>query len=62
MALRVVLDTNVWISAALSPHGPPAAVVRRLLAQGVPVLAQPTFDELCNRLAGSGTAAVWVKL
>jgi putative PIN family toxin of toxin-antitoxin system len=51
MALRVVLDTSVWISAALSPNGPPAAIVRLLLARGVPVLTQATFDELCTRLA-----------
>ena len=49
--LRAVLDTNVWISAALAPAGAPATIVRRLLARGVPVLTQATFDELGTRLA-----------
>jgi putative PIN family toxin of toxin-antitoxin system len=48
--LKVVIDTNVWISAALSPDGPPAAVVRHTLRHGVPVLSPPTFAELENRL------------
>ena len=48
--LKVVIDTNVWISAALSPDGPPAAVVRHTLRYGVPVLSPPTFAELESRL------------
>lgn len=47
---RVVVDTNVWISAALSPTGAPALVVRRVLAHAVPVLSEPTFAELEHRL------------
>lgn len=47
---RVVVDTNVWISAALSPAGAPALVVRRVLAHAVPVLSEPTFAELERRL------------
>lgn len=49
-ARRVVLDTNVWISAALSRQGAPAQVVRRVLGQGVPVLSTETFAELETRL------------
>lgn len=30
--MRVVLDTNVLVSALLSPHGPPAAVLELVLA------------------------------
>jgi uncharacterized protein len=47
---RVVVDTNVWISAALSPTGTPALVVRRVLASAVPVLSESTFAELEHRL------------
>ena len=48
--LRVVIDTNVWISAALIPTGTPARLVHHVLAHGVPVLTQQTFEELRTRL------------
>jgi putative PIN family toxin of toxin-antitoxin system len=48
--LRVVIDTNIWISAALAPSGPPAQVVRHVLRHGAPVLSPPTFAELESRL------------
>lgn len=48
--LRVVVDTNVWISAALSPRGAPAAVVRRVLSHAVPVFTPSCFEELRIRL------------
>ena len=35
---RVVIDTNVWLSAALSPAGAPARVVMRVLSSGVAIL------------------------
>ncbi|MDP2370018.1 putative toxin-antitoxin system toxin component, PIN family [Rhodoferax sp.] len=47
---RVVIDTNVWLSAALSPAGAPAQVVRRVLASGVPVFSDATFAELEARI------------
>ena len=47
---RVVLDTNVWISAALNREGAPALVVRRVLARGIPVFSAATFAELEARL------------
>lgn len=47
---RVVVDTNVWISAALSPTGWPAQAVRRVLEGGVPVLSERTYAELETRL------------
>lgn len=50
IANRVVIDTNVWLSAALSPTGAPSQVVRRVLAHGVPVFSDGTFAELETRL------------
>lgn len=50
MVNRVVIDTNVWLSAALSPAGAPSQVVRRVLASGVPVFSQATFTELETRI------------
>lgn len=47
---RVVIDTNVLISAALSAHTPPAAVVRWTLGHGRLVFSEPTFAELESRL------------
>jgi putative PIN family toxin of toxin-antitoxin system len=48
--LAVVVDTNVWISAALSRVGAPALVVRHVLAHGVPVFSEQTFAELQTRV------------
>jgi putative PIN family toxin of toxin-antitoxin system len=39
--LKIVLDTNVLVSGILSPHGPPAAVLRALLTER----ARLCFDE-----------------
>ncbi len=39
--MRIVLDTNVLVSGILSPHGPPAAVLRALLTERVRLC----FDE-----------------
>ena len=47
---RVVIDTNVWLSAALSPAGTPAQVVRRVLSSGVPIFSEATFAELQARI------------
>lgn len=49
-ANRFVIDTNVWISAALSSTGAPALVVQRILARGLPVFSKATFAELESRL------------
>ncbi len=48
--LAVVVDTNVWISAALSRNGPPARLVRHVLAHGAPVFSVQTFAELQTRV------------
>ena len=47
---RVVLDTNIWLSAAISKSGAPAQVVRRVLQNGIPVFSKATFAELEARL------------
>lgn len=49
-SLKLVLDTNVLISAALSTQGAPARLVRLALAQHQLVFSQPTFQELRTRL------------
>ena len=46
----VVLDTNVWLSAALSPNGAPARVVRAVLLQELTVFSDATFAELETRI------------
>ena len=48
--LRVVIDTNVWISAMLSARGTPARLVRQVLANGAAVFTQATFEELESRI------------
>ena len=47
---RVVLDTNVLLSAALSPDGAPAVLVDRLLLHGRLVFSKATFAELESRI------------
>lgn len=47
---RVVIDTNVLLSAALSPNGAPAQLVDRLLVQAQIVFSERTFAELKSRL------------
>jgi len=49
-ANRVVVDTNVWLSAALSPQAAPSQVLKRVLAFGVPVFSDATFAELEQRI------------
>lgn len=45
-----VVDTNVLLSAALSPGGVPARLVDRLLAVGKLVFSAATFAELDTRI------------
>ena len=49
-SLKLVIDTNILISAALSSQGAPARLVRCVLAQHQLVFSQPTFDELRSRI------------
>lgn len=52
-AERLVLDTNVLISAALSPRGSPRAVVDAArTASGILLFSRQTLEELRNRLLG----------
>jgi putative PIN family toxin of toxin-antitoxin system len=47
---HVVIDTNVLISASLSPVGAPAQIVRRVLAHHILVFSDATFSEFKTRL------------
>lgn len=47
---RVVLDTNVLLSAALSPQGAPAELVDMVLSRGILVFSSATFAELESRI------------
>ena len=49
-SLKLVIDTNLFISAALSSQGAPAKLVREVLARHRLVFSQSTFDELRTRL------------
>ena len=48
--LRVVIDTNVWISGQLTMTGVPAELTRLIIQHGLPVFSDETFDELKSRL------------
>jgi len=47
---RAVVDTNVLISAALSPRSAPAQIVDCLLQHATLVFSRETFEELETRL------------
>ena len=47
---RVVLDTNVLISAALLSSGKPFAVFQEVLDSGVLIFSNETFEEIATRL------------
>lgn len=50
--LRVVVDTNVWVSALLNPHGFPARVLDAFKAdQFEPVLSEALLEELLDVLS-----------
>lgn len=49
--MRVVVDTNVWVSALLNCSGPPALVVAALQARGFTLLSsEPPLAELAEVL------------
>jgi uncharacterized protein len=48
--MKAVVDSNVWLSAALSPAGTPAQVIRLLLLNGAVFFSDATFAELETRL------------
>ena len=48
---RLVLDTNVWISALLAPTGTARLLVNEVIERGIDVLfTEGTFNELVTRL------------
>ena len=47
---RVVIDTDIWLGAALSARGAPSEVVQRVLSTGTPVFSDATFADLESRL------------
>jgi putative PIN family toxin of toxin-antitoxin system len=47
---RVVLDTNVLISAALIASGTPFAVLRHVVETGMLLFSDETFEEIATRL------------
>jgi len=49
-SLKLVIDTNILISAALSAQGAPAQLVMGVLARHRLVFSQATFDELRTRI------------
>ncbi|OYU10869.1 MAG: putative toxin-antitoxin system toxin component, PIN family [Comamonadaceae bacterium PBBC1] len=49
-SLKLVIDTNILISAALSSQGAPAKLVHSALARHRLVFSQATFDELRTRM------------
>ena len=49
-SLKLVIDTNILISAALSSQGAPAKLVQSALVQHRLVFSQVTFEELRTRL------------
>ena len=49
-SLKLVIDTNILINAAMSTHGAPAKLVRLALAQHRLVFSQATLSELRTRI------------
>ena len=48
--MRIVIDTNVLISAALSPDGAPAQLLQQVLTEHLLVFSSATFAEFESRL------------
>jgi len=48
--VRVVIDSNVWISGMLTKAGAPAQFIRHAVRYSLPVFSQDTFAELKQRL------------
>jgi len=50
--MRAVIDTNVWVSAVLNPHGAPAQVFEAFRqARFLAIQSQPLMDELREVIA-----------
>ena len=48
--MQIIIDTNVLISAALSPDGPPAKLLAKVLTDHRVVFTTATFAELESRI------------
>ncbi|MEO8725323.1 MAG: putative toxin-antitoxin system toxin component, PIN family [Acidobacteriaceae bacterium] len=48
---RIVIDTNVLMSALLLPHAAPAKAVRKALESGLLLISEATMNELADVLA-----------
>lgn len=48
--VRVVIDTNVWLSGLLTRTGGPATLTRQVIRHGQPAFSAETFAELKDRL------------
>jgi uncharacterized protein len=48
--VKVVIDTNVWISGILTQTGTPAQLIRHVVRYSLPVFSQDTFAEFKQRL------------
>lgn len=48
--MHIVIETNVLISAALSPDGPPAKLLAKVLSEHCLVFTTATFAELESRI------------
>ena len=57
---RVVIDTNVYLSAAISRMGVPAQAVRLAYASYLPVYSEGTVLELVEKLS-SAKMARWIE-
>lgn len=51
MAVRAVIDTNVWVSSIINPHGLPAKL-RRFFEEGIfhAIISEPIIEELAEVL------------
>ena len=51
MAIKVVIDTNIWVSALINPFGYPARI-RKAFEKGIfqVVVSEPILEELADVL------------
>lgn len=47
---KAVIDTNIFISALISPHSKPSKVVQFALERRIAVFSEQTFSELVDKL------------
>ena len=52
MAVRAVIDTNIWVSALLNPHGYPAKL-RKAFEEGLieVIISEPILEEIADVLS-----------